>query len=136
MRCLVDTNVISELRKGERANRGVMTWFEGSVDRDLYLSVLTAGELRRGIETIRRRDPRAAATLDRWLRSVVRDFAERLLPVDRRVAEEWGRLNAVVTRPVVDGLLAATAAAHNLVLVTRNIRDMADTGVELLNPFS
>jgi toxin FitB len=132
---LIDTNVISELRKGARADRRVVDWFAGLAEDDLYLSVLTVGEIRKGIERIRLRDRRAAASLERWLHEVIDAHRDRILPIDQTVAEEWGRLNVPDPLPVVDGLLAATAAVHGLVLATRNVKDLLRTGVSLLNPF-
>lgn len=133
---LLDTNVLSELRKGRRCNPGVAAWFSAIADPDLCLSVLVIGEIRRGIEGIRRRDGARAAALDQWLTRLVRDHGERILPVDRPVAEEWGRLTAVRAASVVDVLLAATARVHRLTLVTRNVRDVQWTGVSCVNPFT
>lgn len=135
MKFLIDTNVLSELRKGTRANADVRAWFESLDADDIALSVLTVGEIRQGIESIRRRDASTALTLDRWLRRVVRDHGDRVLGVDQRVADEWGRLNVPDRLPVVDGLLAATARVHGLVLATRNAKDVARTGVDVVNPF-
>ena len=135
MTYLLDANVLSELRKGPRCNAHVAAWFSNVADEELCLSVLVVGEIRKGIEAIRRRDPRRAGTLERWLARVARDHAERILPVDRAVAEEWGRLSAVRTVSVVDVLLAATASVHGLTLVTRNVHDIEWTGVPCLNPF-
>ena len=135
MRYLIDTNVISELRKGARADRRVADWFAGLTEDDLYVSVLTIGEIRKGIERIRLRDRRAAASLERWLHEVLEAHQDRILPVDEAVADEWGRLNVPDPLPVVDGLLAATATVHGLVLATRNVKDLRRTGVRLLNPF-
>jgi predicted nucleic acid-binding protein len=132
---LLDTNVVSELRKGERANARVLTWLEPLDGRDLFLSVLVAGELRQGVERLRLRDAVQAETLDRWLRRLVEDYASRLLPVDERVAELWGRLNVPDPMPAVDGLLAATAIVHDLTLVTRNVKHVERSGARLLNPF-
>jgi len=132
---LVDTNVISELRKGDRSNRAVVRWFAAVDDEELFLSVLTIGEIRRGIDSLARRDGAAAATLNRWLKTVVEGFTARILPIDRAVAEEWGRLNVAASLPVIDSLLAATARVHGLALVTRNTKDVAATGVVCLNPF-
>ena len=136
MSFLVDTNVVCELRKGARANPQVAAWFASLAEEEVWLSVLTVGEIRNGIERIRRRDRRAATALDRWLRTLVRDFEDRLLPVDRAVAEQWGRLNVPDPVPVVDGLLAATAAVHGLVLATRNVKDLERTQVALFDPFT
>jgi toxin FitB len=98
-------------------------------------SVLVIGELRRGVEAVRRRDPRQAVALERWLGRLLREHAERILLIDRRVAEEWGRLTAVRSASLVDTLLAATARVHGLTLVTRNVADVARTGVSHFNPF-
>jgi hypothetical protein len=132
---LVDTNVLSELRKGAQANVRVRGWFEGVSADEIYLSVLVVGELRRGVELVRRRDAKQAAALERWLTRVTTDHAERILPVDGRVAEQWGRLTAKHPGSVIDTLMAATALVHGLVLVTRNVKDVAWTGVSCLNPF-
>jgi len=132
---LLDTNVVAELRKGKRANAGVRSWFAAVDPDDIRLSVLTIGEIRRGIENVRRRDPAAAAALERWLTRLVKDHADGLLPIDGPVAEEWGRLSVPNPWPVIDGLLAATAHVHGLTLVTRNVRDVVKTGVDVLNPF-
>ena len=132
---LLDTNVVSELRKGPRGHPNVVAWFSGVADGDLCLSVLVVGEIRRGIESVRRRDGAKASALDQWLTRLVRDHGERILPVDRAVAEEWGRLSAARSVSVVDTLLAATARVHGLTLVTRNVRDVEWTGVSCVNPF-
>ena len=135
MSLLLDTNVVSELRKGPRANARLRAWFDDVAAEEIHLSVLVIGELRRGVELVRRRDPRQAAALDRWLGRVVGDHAARILPVDGRVAEEWGRLTAVRPGSVIDTLMAATALVHGLILVTRNVRDVSWTGVRCLDPF-
>lgn len=127
--------MVSELRKGPRGNEKVRAWFSRVADEELYLSVLVIGEIRRGVEAIRRRDARQAASLEHWLRRLVVDHAERLLPLDLPVAEEWGRLTAVRSVSVIDTLLAATARVHGLILATRNVRDVAWTGVDCVNPF-
>jgi hypothetical protein len=132
---LVDTNVISELRKGRRCDPRVSTWFDGVPDSELFLSVLTIGELRRGIDGIKRRDARQAAALERWFRKLLQQHADRILSVDRAVAEEWGRLSVPDPLPVVDGLLAATANVHGSVLVTRNTTHL-DRVTSCLNPFT
>lgn len=136
MSFLVDTNVISELRKGSRANPRVVGWFQSVDDAALYLSVLVIGELRQGVERLRRRNSPAAAKLDRWLHELIERHADRTLPVDTTVAERWGRLNVPDPIPAVDGLLAATALVHSLTLVTRNLRDVRRTGVRHLDPFA
>jgi predicted nucleic acid-binding protein len=136
MSYLLDTNVVSELRKGTHANAKVLAWFGAIDDAAVYLSVLVIGELRQGIEGIRRRDAATAAQLERWLGELVHRHAERVLPVDTVVADRWGRLNVPDPIPVVDGMLAATALVHSLTLVTRNVRDVRRTGVRHLDPFA
>ncbi|MCI0343857.1 MAG: type II toxin-antitoxin system VapC family toxin [Chloroflexi bacterium] len=134
MSWLVDTNVLSELRKGERAPAGVRAWFAGAAEDELFTSVLVLGELRRGVESIRRRDVPAALALEQWLTRLTDTFSERILPIDSAIADRWGRLNVPDPIPTVDGLLAATALVHDLTLVTRNTRDVERTGVRLLDP--
>ncbi len=136
MSYLLDTNVISELRKGRRCNPQVRAWIAGADDEDLQLSVLTIGELRRGIESIRRRDPQAAAALEAWFQQVVTEYHDRIIAVDQRVAEEWGRMSIPDPLPVIDGLLAATAKVWGLTLITRNTNDISRTGVLFLDPFT
>ena len=135
MSLLVDTNVLSELRKGPRAHAAVLAWFEGTDERALFTSVLVLGEVRRGIESIRRRDPTAAVALEQWQLRLSETFGDRVLPVDALIADRWGRLNVPDPSPTVDGLLAATALVHDFTLVTRNVRDVERTGVRVLNPF-
>lgn len=135
MTYLVDTNVIWELRKGERADEAVTTWMSNVGDDEVYLSVLVVGELRQGVERIRRRDVAQAEALDAWLRRIADDHADRVLPVTSTIAETWGRLNVPDPLPVVDALLAATALVHGLTVATRNVGDIARTGVAVVNPF-
>jgi predicted nucleic acid-binding protein len=132
---LIDTNIISEVRKGARCNPGVARWWAEVAEGDLWLSPLILGEIRKGIELARRRDPDKASVLEAWLEEVVAGFGDRLLPVDAAVADEWGKMNAIRPVPVIDALLAATAKAHGLTLVTRNEADVAGLGVEVMNPF-
>lgn len=136
MSWLIDTNVLSELRKGDRMDRGVRAWIEGVDVDDLYTSVLAIGEIRRGIEGLRRRDPASASAIEQWLLRMLESFDERVVPVDARVADRWGVLGVPDPLPVIDGLLAATALVHGLTLVTRNVRDVAATGVATLDPFA
>ena len=136
MSWLLDTNIISELRKGERANPGLRAWFAQVEEPSLCTSVLVVGELRRGIESLRRRDVPSALALEHWLAGITGGFADRILPVDQAVAEQWGRLHVPDPVPTVDGLLAATAMVHGLTLVTGNTRDVAGTGVAQLDPMA
>lgn len=135
MSYLVDTNVISEMRKGVRADAAVRAWFAEVGDEEIFLSVLTIGEIRQGVERIRRRDPDSATRLDSWLSRVTDTYRDRLIPVDRLVAEEWGRMSTPDPLPVVDGLLAASAKVTGLTLATRNVGDIERTGVDFVNPF-
>lgn len=132
---LIDTNIISEVRKGRRCDPRVAAWYRGVRDDELYLSVLVVGEIRQGIERLRPRDSRRALALEQWLEELLKSFGERVLPVDQKIAQTWGRLNASDTLPAVDSLLAATAEAHGLALVTRNVRDLERSGVRCINPF-
>jgi predicted nucleic acid-binding protein len=131
---LLDTNVLSELRK-RRPDRHVVEWFDATSGTELYLSVLVLGEVRQGVERRRRQEPTAGRALDEWLTELHRSFADRVIPVTAEIADQWGELNVPDPLPTVDGLLAATALVHGLVLVTRNTRDVARSGVVTLNPF-
>ncbi|HEX7670245.1 MAG TPA: type II toxin-antitoxin system VapC family toxin [Polyangiaceae bacterium] len=135
MKFLLDTNVVSEMRKGKRMQASVAKWLASLDGEELFLSVLVVGELRQGIEQLRLRDPASATRLDRWLRALTDEYADRILPVDLAVAEKWGELNVPKTLPAVDGMLAATVIVHDMTLVTRNVRDMARSGAKLVNPF-
>jgi hypothetical protein len=132
---LIDTDIISEVRKGARCHPAVAAWWSRVEDRDLFLSTLTIGEIRKGVETVRARDPEKARALETWLQAIVQAFGPRILGIDAAVAESWGRIAAIRSVPVVDALLAATASMHGLVLVTRNATDVAGLGVRILNPF-
>ena len=135
MNYLVDTNVVSELRKGERADPLVTDWFRRRRTQDVFLSVLTVSELRRGVRRIRRRDSQAASVLDAWLDRILDRFRDRVLDVDLAVAERWSRLGVPDPLTDVDGLIVATALVHDLVVVTRNVKHIARTGVRHFNPF-
>jgi len=133
---LLDTNIVSELRKKERANANVRAWYEAIDAGAIWLSVLVVGEIRRGIETLRRRDERSARALDRWAGRLEREHDSRILPVDRAIALEWGRLDAAFGLSPIDGLLAATARVHGLTLATRNTKHVLRIGVRCVNPFA
>jgi toxin FitB len=132
---LLDSNVFSEERKKARMDPTFRAWRESIDECDVHLSVLVVGEVRRGIEIVRRRDPLQAVPLDRWFERLQLTFADRILDVNVQVADLWGRLQVPNPLPEVDGLLAATALVHDLVLVTRNVKDVHATGVRCLNPF-
>ncbi len=136
---LLDTNVISELVRPKPEPK-VTTWIDSADENLLYLSVLTVGEIRKGIASVH--SPSRRVALEAWLLSdLALRFASRILPIDQAVADRWGRLAAQVAAakaslPVIDGLLAATALHHNLTLVTRNTTDVAPTGVPVFNPWT
>jgi toxin FitB len=131
---LLDTNVVSEARK-RAGHPGVRESLRARSANELYLSVLVVGEIRQGVERLRRRDPVQAHVFDRWLTGLRSGYGDRILPVTSTVADEWGCLNVPAPLPVVDGLMAATAKVHGLTLVTRNTGDFARTGVRVLDPF-
>lgn len=130
---LVDTNVISEARRG--APQAVV-WLRSVDPGSVYLSSLTLGEIMRGIALKQKSEPKAAGHLAEWLRRIRHDHAERILPVTDQISVEWGRLSAICPRGDVDGLIAATAIVHDLILVTRNEQDFADTGASVINPWN
>jgi predicted nucleic acid-binding protein len=133
---LLDTNVLSELRKGSRCDPGVRDWIEHTASEGLFVSVMVLGEIRRGIDRIRIRDQDQARALERWLQSLTTEFADRTLLVNERVADQWGRLGVRQPVPLLDGFLAATALVHDLTVVSRDEDGFRDTGVRLINPFS
>ncbi len=135
MNFLIDTNIISEVRKGERCDANVTAWYDMLDDGDLYLSVLVLGEIRKGVELIRSKDGVQANALEDWLSVVSEAFAGRILPIDEAVSEEWGRMTAIRPLSTVDALLAATAKVHGMILATRNMSDVAGLGAAVVNPF-
>jgi predicted nucleic acid-binding protein len=135
MSYLIDTNIISEVRKGERCDMRVSAWYATIADEELFLSTLVLGEIRKGVELARPRDPGKAVALERWLRDVEAAFDGRVLAIDNAVSDQWGRMSAIRPIPVIDGLLAATALVNRLTLVTRNDRNVAGLGATVLNPF-
>ena len=136
MKFLLDTNVISEIRKGDRANPNVARWIARTPVTEIGTSVLVLAEIRRGIELKRRRDPEQAQSLDRWFSQMRAGLADRVLSVDEPITEARAVLGIPNPLPLIDGLLAATAKVHDLTLVTRNVAQIASTGVSLFDPFS
>lgn len=132
---LLDTNVLSETRR-KKADPGVMAFLEAIDSSALYVSVLTLGELRKGIASKRRTDLTAARALAGWLEGLEFGFADRILSVDAAVARLWGEWSADRPRPVIDTLLAATAAKHGLTFVTRNTRDISGLPVKVHCPWT
>ena len=135
MTYLLDTSVLSELRKPGPADR-VVAWLEQTSPDELYLSVIVIGELRHGAERVRGRDPARSAKLEAWLAGVRTEYADRILPVTVPIAETWGRLQARATLPVVDTLIVATALVHGLVVVSRDHSTAEQVGVPWLDPWS
>jgi toxin FitB len=135
MSYLIDANIISEVRKGARCDPKVSAWYASIADEDVFLSTLVLGEIRKGIELLRPRDPGKAAMLEDWLREVEAAFDGRVLGIDNAVSDQWGRMSAIRPVPVIDGLLAATALTNGMTLVTRNDSDVAGLGATVLNPF-
>ncbi|MEI6178972.1 MAG: type II toxin-antitoxin system VapC family toxin [Verrucomicrobiota bacterium] len=133
--CLVDTNIISEIRRNERADGGVLAWFNTEPEAGMFLSVMTLGEIRKGIELLLHRDLSQAQVLNFWLLQLERRFSGKILPVTTAIADRWGRMLAIRPLPQVDALLAATAQEHDLTLVTRNENDFAGLGIRVFNPF-
>lgn len=133
---LIDTNVLSELRKRDRADHGVATFYASLPRDEVFTSVIVLGEIRHGVERIRQRDPAAATALDRWLNWARSSFRERILPVTEEICDRWGYLGLAQPIATADALLAATALTHDLTLVTRNTKDVARTGARVLNPFT
>ena len=134
MSYLLDTNVVSETRR-RTPDPNMLAWFDAVDHRDLFVSVLTIGELTMGIERRRHTDPRTADALAHWLNGIETLFADQLVPIDAAIAATWGGLNAARPLPTIDSLLAATAIVKGLTLVTRNVKDVAETGVSILNPW-
>ncbi|GAA3748949.1 hypothetical protein HDA32_001201 [Spinactinospora alkalitolerans] len=135
MSYLLDTNVVSELRK-KRPDPHVADWIQTVPNNEIRVSVLVLGELRLGVEQKRRRDPAQAEALERWLDGIETAYADRIVPITADVAQEWGRLNVPDPISTVDGLMAATAKVHGWTLVTRNTKDVAHSGAKVIDPFT
>lgn len=135
MSYLLDTNVVSEARKGARADPGVIHWMSSTTERELYISVLVVGEIRQVIERLQRRDREQAAVFEIWVTELRQCYSERIVEINLEDAERWGRMNVPDPLPAIDSLMAAQARNRDMVLVSTNTRDFERTGVELLNPF-
>jgi len=133
---LLDTSVISEIRKRDRAHPNVGRWVARTPVEEIGTSVLVLAEIRRGIELKRRTHPDQAKALDRWFAQMRKMLGDRVLPLDEPIMEAWAMLGISISLPLVDGLLAATAKVRGLMLVTRNIEDIAESGVAVFDPFS
>ncbi len=132
---LLDTCIVSELRK-PGVNSGVSAWISSINAKEAFLSVLTIGEIRSGIELHRLKNPSGASNLERWLLGLETHYADRILPITAKIADRWGRLSPSQPLPAVDGMIAATGLEYQLVVVTRNVTDFQRSGVNTLNPFS
>jgi predicted nucleic acid-binding protein len=132
---LIDTNIISEVRKGAKCDPNVAAWYDALDDADIYLSVLVLGEVRKGVERARPSDPAQARALEKWLTTLVGSFAEPILTIDQAVADEWAHMGARRPVSIVDALLAAPAKVHGMTLATRNVPDVADLGADFVSPF-
>ena len=134
MTYLLDASIVSELRK-RVPDRHVAAWYDGARPAQVFLSVITIGEIQLGIERLRRKDPGQAERLEEWLHGLHTRYADHIIGIDAKAAEEWGRMNIPDPVPVLGGLLAASAKVRGWTLVTRNTAQVANTGVQLLNPF-
>ncbi|MDR3069957.1 MAG: type II toxin-antitoxin system VapC family toxin [Propionibacteriaceae bacterium] len=135
MRFLLDTNVVSELR-ATKAHPEVVAWIKSLTADQIFLSVLTIGEIRRGVASLANRDPARAKALDSWLTGLQVTYSEHILPLTLAIADHWGIFNATRTFPAVDSLIAATAYEHGLTVATRNVSDFDGLDVSVFNPFS
>ncbi len=135
MNYLLDTNVISETRR-KRPDQGVLAFIKQSAASSLFVSVLSLGELIKGAALISKRDPEQGQALHDWIIGIRAEFQDQMIGIDGAIAEIWGRMSSERPLPVIDGLIAATAQARGLVLVTRNIRDFEDLGITLINPWT
>jgi len=133
---LIDTNIVSEIRKGRKANQGVQAFWQAADSDSLYLPVQVIGEIRFGVESVKGRgDAKQAMILDRWLDHVIAEFSERILAFDEDCAQVWGRLMSPGKQHPIDKQIASIALINRLTVVTRNTNDFQGTGIKILNPF-
>jgi predicted nucleic acid-binding protein len=132
---LIDTNVLSELRKGSRCHPNVKRWAHTALAERNRVSVLSLGEIRKGIELLRKKSPHQCPAFESWLFRLQTEYENDIIPVTETIADRWGRLMAAKSLPVLDGLLAATALEYKLTIATRNTSDFKHAGVDVLNPF-
>ncbi len=135
MAFLIDTNVLSELRKGRLCDPKVRAWALSTTHAQHWISVLSLGEIRKGIELLRKKSPAQCPAFERWIATVEANYEGCIFTVSEAIADQWGRLQAKQTMPAIDSLLAATALVHNLTVVTRNTKDFKAAGVPVVNPF-
>jgi predicted nucleic acid-binding protein len=132
---LLDTNILSELRKGKRCNPNVAKWAQTTANDRHCISVLSLSEIRKGIEILRRKSPDQCPAFEKWLLTLQAEYAPDILPITDVICEQWGHIMSERTLPAIDGLLAATALTHGLTVATRNVNDFQNSGVKLVNPF-
>lgn len=132
---LLDTNILSELRKGDRCDANVLKWAQSTASDRHFISVLSLGEIRKGIEILRRKSPKQCPAFENWLLTLQSDYEADILPITDAISDQWGHLMAKQTQPVIDGLLAATALTHGLTVATRNVIDFESSEVRIVNPF-
>ena len=135
MSFLLDTNILSELRKGSRCAPNVLQWAAKESTQAHYISVLSLGEIRKGIEFLRKKSPEKCAPLENWLEKLHTDYANCTIAITAELSERWGELSSRRTLPVIDSLIAATALEFGLKLATRNTKDFDGLGIPIVNPF-
>lgn len=135
MSYLLDTNVLSELRRGRKCDTRVRAWARSASREQHFISVLSLGEIRKGIESLRRKSPDRCPPFENWLDRLIADYEETILSISEEVADRWGRLNAERSQPVIDSLIAATALEYDLTVATRNTGDFP-AEVKMVNPWN